>query len=380
MQILPIASGKGGVGKSLLAANLAIVLAQSGRRVVLADADLGGSNLHLILGQTGITRGIGNFLNNSDVRFEDILIDTEWENLRFVPGDAEIPGTANLKSSQKKKLIRRLLSVDADYLIMDLGAGTNFNTVDFFLTSGKGIIITAPTPTANLNAYLFLKNVIFRLMDTTFKKGTPAKNYIDSLLKTGTTFQQIYVPKLIQAVSERDPENFGEFKERAAHFQPRLVLNMIEDPKDAGKAKKLRRSCKEYLDIDMEHLGIIYRDELQDIALKSKLPIVVYKPESVISQAIYRLADKLLQDEAEWTGPMDFETIEDSYNAADMEAEIDFETKMRYMEDLLHSGTLTEGDLVETIKTQQYEINQLRKENNFLKKKIVEAMEAGFSG
>jgi flagellar biosynthesis protein FlhG len=380
MQILPVASGKGGVGKSLLAANLAIVLAQSGRRVVLADADLGGSNLHLILGQTGLTRGIGNFLNNSDVKFEDILIETEWENLRFVPGDAEIPGTANLKSSQKKKLIRRLLSVDADYLIMDLGAGTNFNTVDFFLTSGKGIIITAPTPTANLNAYLFLKNVIFRLMDTTFKKGTEAKNYIDSLLKTGTTFQQIYVPKLIRAVSERDPKSFGEFKERAAHFQPRLVLNMIEDPKDAGKAKKLRRSCKEYLDIDMEHLGIIYRDELQDIALKSKLPIVIYKPDSVLSQAIYRLADKLLQDEGEWTGPMDFEAIEDSYQEADMEAEIDFETKMRYMEDLLHSGTLTEGDLVETIKTQQYEINQLRKENNFLKKKVVKAMEAGFSG
>lgn len=380
MQILPVASGKGGVGKSLLAANLAIVLAQSGRRVVLADADLGGSNLHLILGQTGITRGIGNFLNNSDVAFEDILIDTEWENLRFVPGDAEIPGTANLKSSQKKKLIRRLLSVDADYLIIDLGAGTNFNTVDFFLTSGKGIVITAPTPTANLNAYLFLKNVIFRLMDTTFKKGSRAKNYIDSLLKAGTTFQQLYVPKLIRAVSEQDPESYKEFKERAAHFQPRLVLNMIEDPKDAGKAKKLRRSCKEYLDIDMEHLGIIYRDELQDIALKSKLPIVIYKPDSVLSQAIYRLADKLLQDEAEWIGPMDFETIEDSYHEADMEAEIDFETKMRYMEDLLHSGTLTEGDLVETIKTQQYEINQLRKENNFLKKKIVNAIEAGFSG
>ncbi len=380
MQILPVASGKGGVGKSLLAANLAIVLAQSGRRVVLADADLGGSNLHLILGQTGITRGIGNFLNNSDVAFEDILIDTEWENLRFVPGDAEIPGTANLKSSQKKKLIRRLLSVDADYLIIDLGAGTNFNTVDFFLTSGKGIVITAPTPTANLNAYLFLKNVIFRLMDTTFKKGSRAKNYIDALLKAGTTFQQLYVPKLIRAVSEQDPESYKEFKERAAHFQPRLVLNMIEDPKDAGKAKKLRRSCKEYLDIDMEHLGIIYRDELQDIALKSKLPIVIYKPDSVLSQAIYRLADKLLQDEAEWTGPMDFETIEDSYHEADMEAEIDFETKMRYMEDLLHSGTLTEGDLVETIKTQQYEINQLRKENNFLKKKIVNAIEAGFSG
>ena len=61
-----------------------------------------------------------------------------------------------------------------------------------------------------------------------------------------------------------------------------------------------------------------------------------------------------------------------------MEAEVDFDTKMKYMEDLLHCGALTSGDLVETIKTQQYEINQLKKENNFIKAKLVKAMKAGF--
>jgi flagellar biosynthesis protein FlhG len=214
MQILPIASGKGGVGKSLLATNLAVALAQTGKRVVLADLDLGGSNIHLMLGRMGLSQGIGTFLINSDVAFEDIIVTTDYKNLSFIPGDAEIPGTANLKSSQKQKLIRRLRSLEADYLIMDLGAGSSFNTVDFFLISGQGIVVTDPTPTANLNAYLFLKNVIFRIMSSTFKKNTKAHEYIESLRQQGTVFQRIYVPRLIQNIKENDPDSYSRFRER----------------------------------------------------------------------------------------------------------------------------------------------------------------------
>ena len=378
MRIIPIASGKGGVGKSLVAANLSLALAQAGKRVAAADVDLGGSNLHLVLGITGVKKGIGTFLNDPQVSFEDIIVQTDYKNLRFIPGDAEIPGTANLKSSQKQKLIRRFKSLDADYLVLDLGAGTNFNTIDFFLISGKGIIVTSPTPTANLNAYLFIKNVIFRIMHSSFKKGSPAEKYIKSLMNNGASFQQIYMPKLIESVKERDPSSYQAFRDKLSRFQPRLILNLIEDPKDANKAKRLRRSCKEYLGVDMEHLGIMYRDETQDIAQKSRLPIILYKPKSVLSQAMFRIADKLLQNDEEDEEPMDFETIEETYQEADAEAEVDFETKIRYMEDLLHCGALTEGDLIETIKTQQYELNQLKKENNFLKTKLVKAIEEGY--
>ena len=61
MQVLPIASGKGGVGKSLVAANLSVALAQAGKRVYLVDLDLGASNLHLLLGISGIKKGLGTY-------------------------------------------------------------------------------------------------------------------------------------------------------------------------------------------------------------------------------------------------------------------------------------------------------------------------------
>ncbi len=378
MHVLPIASGKGGVGKSLFAANVAIALAQTGKKVILADLDLGASNLHLILGIGAIKQGIGTYLTNNSLDFNDIVIDTEYTHLQFIPGDAEIPGMANLKSGQKAKLIRKLFTLDADFLILDLGAGTSFNTIDFFLSSSMGIIITAPTLTSILNAYLFLKNTVFRLMTTIFHKNSPAGLYLESLRKEGTSLQKIYIPKLLEKIKSEDPESYDRYQERSRDFHPMLILNMLENPKDSSKADKIRRSTKEYLDIELEHLGVIYFDHLQEIALNSRLPIIKYKPDCVLSQAIYRIADKLIQKDDDKVFSLNVAELENSYITANMEAEIDFGIKTETMEEMLHSGALSEGDLIDTIKAQQYEIKTLKKENTFIKAQLSKAIYKGF--
>ncbi len=379
MRIIPIASGKGGTGKSLVAANLGVAFAQAGQRVVLADLDLGASNLHLVLGHQSPKTGIGTFLNDTRSDFNDVITDTDIRGLRFIPGDTEIPGTANLKPFQLKALVSRFLSLknEADILILDLGAGTHQSILDFFLLSGQGIVVSAPIVTAVLNAYVFLKNTVFRLMFTVFGKGSPAATYLEKARKDGSGHQRLYIPKMLPEIKKIDPDSYNNFLKRIEHFHPRLIMNMIDDPKDADVAFKIRRSCEEYLDLKIEHLGIIYRDSFQDTALSSRLPIVLYKPQSVLSQAIYRIADKILQSEEDSFGLSDKE-IEESFQEAGMEAEVDFETKMDYVEDLLHSGALSQGDLVETIKSQQFEISKLKKENNFLKYKLSKAFEKGF--
>jgi flagellar biosynthesis protein FlhG len=378
MRIIPIASGKGGVGKSLVAANLSIALSQAGKTVVLADLDLGASNLHLILGQQSPRAGIGTYLNEASRKFEEIVLPTEFPNLYFIPGDAEIPGMANLRPSQKARLIKRLLMLEADYLVLDLGAGTGTNILDFYLISGQGIIVTTPTVTAILNAYLFLKNAVFRLMYTSFRTDSAAYRYLEQLRKEGNALQKIYIPKLLEKIGNEDPQSFANYEKKRVRFRPRLIMNMIEDPKDSDKALKIRRSATEYLGIDIEHLGIIYRDDLQDIALSARMPIIVYKPQSILSQAIYRIADKVVSMGDDDAGPLDPESIEESYQAAGMESEIDFESKIDYVEELLQSGALTTGDLVETVKSQQFEIAQLKKENQFLKFKLAQAIRDGF--
>ena len=375
--MLPVASGKGGVGKSLVAANLAIGIAQSGKSTLLVDLDLGGSNLHTILGMRGLAHGIGTYLSGKSRSIDGIVYPTEYANLQFIPGDGEVPGMANVTSGQKNKLLRRLNGLDFDYVIMDLGSGSTFTTVDFFLASPRGIVVTTPSLTAILNAYLFLKNCVFRLLLRSFDRKSPASGRMTKLKASPQEMQRLYIPNLVEELNAIDPAGGERFKRSLADFHPAIVLNLLEDPRDAGKAGKIRRSCTQYLGVDVDHLGVVYRDVLQTTALASGLPILVYKPQSVLSRAIVRIADKIL--ESEWNEELYmFETVDEGYQTAESEADIDFSDKVASMQDLLDSGTLSQGDLVETIRTQQYEIGRLRRENVFLKKKIVDASEAGF--
>ena len=378
MQVIAIASGKGGVGKSLIAANLAIALAQAGKSVILADMDLGGSNLHLVLGEQAGTRGLGTFLNNGRTSIESVIYPTAWKNLRFIPGEAELPGAANIGFPAKKRLMKALSTLDGDFLILDLGAGTSHNTIDFFLLSGCGVLVATPSLTSTLNAYLFLKNAVFRILSTSYDRKSSVHSYMEDLRKDGTSLQKIHLNRLLDSIKTISPETYGIYREKISQLRPRLIMNLLDDPKDVSRNQRLRISARDYLGITMDSLGVIYRDQMQDAALRSCLPIVSYKPQSVLSQAIYRIADKLFELEVENSGPLTNIDSDDSFKEAVLEAEADFNFKLSSLEELLHSGALTQGDLVETIRTQQMEINALKKETRFLKKKVLEAAELGF--
>ena len=379
MQILPIASGKGGVGKSLLSANLAIALGQAGKKVVLADLDLGASNLHLALGHNVKNNSIGTYLTDKS-SFQSIIEPTEYDNVSFIAGDSQIPGLTTLKAAQKTKLLRNFHSIDADFLILDLGAGTHQIILDMFLQSPQGILVTAPTVTATLDGYLFVKNSVFRLLNTTYKRGSAGHQYLEQLKTNSDAMKSIYIPKLVDQLSVVDPVNTGLFKTRMNQFKPRLVMNMIDDPKDADRAQRIRNSCSQYLGMDLEYLGLMYRDQLQDKALSSRLPVIIYKPNCVLSQAIYRIAEKVIAAEPRYFDDDFTNTIDSatSFMQAEEDANDDYNLKLSGLNDLIGSGQLSTAELIDMIKTQAYEIGQLRKENNLLKSKIVKAAQQGF--
>jgi flagellar biosynthesis protein FlhG len=379
MRIIPIASGKGGVGKSLVAANLAVAFAQAGQKTVIADLDLGASNLHLVLGHHSPKKGIGTFLSSAKVDFVDIIADTDVPGLKFIPGDTEIPGLANLKASQLKSLVKNFVALQSqvDVLLLDLGAGSHQSILDFFLLSGQGIVVSSPAVTAVLNAYVFLKNAVYRLMFASFGKNSRARAYLEKLRLDTAASQKMYIPQLLTEIKKIDKTSYNAFCSRFELLRPRLIMNMVSDPKDAEVAMKIRRSCEEYLALKIEHLGVMYRDTLQDTALSSRLPIALYKPQALLSQALYRIAEKILQSEDDAPLP-DEQQIEESFQEAEIEAETDFENRSDYVGELLHSGALSQGDLIETVKSQQLEITKLRKENNFMKLKLNQALRQGF--
>ena len=249
-----------------------------------------------------------------------------------------------------------------------------------FLLSPQGIIVSAPAVTATLNGYLFLKNAVFRLLYTTFKRGTAGRAYLDELKKNSQALQKLYIPQLIQGLAATDAQTTQLFINRMQQFRPRLVMNMIEDPKDADRAQRIKASCNQYLGLELEYLGLMYRDMLQDKALSSQLPVVVYKPQSVLGQAIYRIADKVIsspvhQFDSDFN-PDSFNS--DNFEAAEEDAAEDYNFKLSGIDDLVSGGSLSISELAEMIKAQNYELTQLKKENNLLKSKLIKAAEQGF--
>jgi len=177
-KVIPIASGKGGVGKTVIAANLAVDLAAAGKKTVAVDLDLGGSNLHTVLGIKNLNPGIGNFLSDSNIYFEDIVCATPYENLSFISGDVLVPGLADIPFSQKKRLLSSILSLEADYVILDLGSGSNFHVLDYFLISNSGMLVIRNQKTSIVNTYAFLKNLVFRFLQRAFVSHREIVEYL----------------------------------------------------------------------------------------------------------------------------------------------------------------------------------------------------------
>ncbi len=165
-KLVAVGGGKGGIGKSLVSANLGIALAQKGATVALIDADLGGANLHTCLGVPQPDISLSDFINHRVDKLEGALVPTGVERLQLISGAQDMLDAANPKHGQKARLLRNMRSLDVDFVILDLGAGTAFNVLDFFLAADLGLCVLLPEPTSIENAYRFIKAAFFRRLQT----------------------------------------------------------------------------------------------------------------------------------------------------------------------------------------------------------------------
>ncbi|MCA9558789.1 MAG: P-loop NTPase, partial [Myxococcales bacterium] len=157
--------GKGGVGKSLVCAVVGAELARRGLRVVALDADLGAANLHTLLGVLQPARTLDDFVRDPEARLEDVCLETEVADLRLVSGAAAILRAAHPRPAERARLIDALMALDVDAVLLDLGAGTHYATLDLFNLAGTGLVVTGPEPTSIQNAYAFLKAALFRRIE-----------------------------------------------------------------------------------------------------------------------------------------------------------------------------------------------------------------------
>lgn len=293
--ILPVASGKGGVGKSVFTANLGCKLASLGKTVILIDLDLGGANLHTFLGLKNRFAGLGNLIHKQEDRFEALLMKTEVDRLYFIPGDRLLPGTANLNFFIKQKIIRSIQKLIADYIILDLGAGSSYNTIDFFLSSPTGILLTTPETPSILNAYGFLKSVVFRLLARSFPRNSDERRIVHSFMTQRIEGSELSLQTLLSRLGQVSRDSGDKATQQLSSLYPRVVLNMGKTESDLRLGTKLRSIVKSNLRIEIEYIGFLQQDEAITRSIITRKPSVLLEPQSKFSRSLDQTARRLLK-------------------------------------------------------------------------------------
>lgn len=368
--IIPIASGKGGVGKTIIAINLSYALAQLGKNVVLIDVDFGGANIHTCLGYESAPDGVGNFLNTKNANLTDYLLTTDFKNLKFISGDAEMVGIANVTVNQKKKLLKQISELETDYVVLDLGAGSAYNTIDLFMISSFGIIVAMPEITSILNCYAFLKNTIFRLLHLGLKKHKEVNNIFNKhLVRGGESAWK--VSELLDKISDVDPEIHAEAVNLLDSFNPKIVINMALKPKDLAMGEKLRKISNNYLEIDMEYLGFLYRDKVIEKSVAKRKPLAILEPNGQTFQTIVRMAYKIINAKKIPYFLFDIEDYDASLEILLEEATDDFITRIEGYQELADENLITVNELLTIVKNLEYENIDLKKKVEELEEKLV---------
>ncbi len=293
--IIPVAGGKGGIGKTLLTANLAISLASMGHKTVVVDLDLGGSNLHTFLGLSGEGPGIGTFMHTGKSRLETYLTATNWRNLSFIPGDCNIPFTGNIHHQTKLRLIRNLLDIPCRYLLLDLGAGSSHNTLDFFRMSDRGMVVTTPEAASVQNMLGFLSNLIFRVIERALRNNPPTHKALRQLLRLhGERHAPLSVEAILEEIGAIDARAASDIKKACLRYRPRLVLNMGRHPDDLLRIEGSFAATRRLLSLYTDPFGFVFDDPTVRESIDHGMPLVEFDPDCTAAKSIAHIAQRIV--------------------------------------------------------------------------------------
>ena len=290
-EIWAIGGGKGGVGKSLTTANISICLALMGKKVVSIDLDLGGANLHTCLGTSIPEASLSDFLNRKVYHFQDLLTPTPIKNLSIISGAQDEFGMANMKQLQKAKILNHLEEIDADYIILDLGAGTSLNTLDFFIAADKGIMTTLPEPTSIENTYRFIKSVFHRklkLCDELIEVG----HLIDRSMNAKMN-ENISPAEALSGLSQNNPHLHSILEREISDFMPKLIINQVRTQSDIDIGFSMKLICKKYFGFNLDYIGYLDYDQAVWQSVKKRKPLLTEFPNSILTSNFENIVNKL---------------------------------------------------------------------------------------
>jgi flagellar biosynthesis protein FlhG len=260
VHIWPIGGGKGGSGKSFLTCALGQLLAGLGKRTLLIDLDLGAANLHTLANIPYPAKNLSDFIRKKIPLLEDVVLKTPVSNLFLISGSNNTLDIANLPYEQKIKTLRAISKLNYECILLDLGAGTSFNTLDFFLISQNGIFVTTPEPTSIENVYRLVRSIYFRRIRQYFTASDFKTMEEQSVRVFGdNSFNK---PEcMMQLVKKMHPEIGIKLDNDFNAYRFKLVLNQLRKQDNTALGLNICKLMEKHLGFKIDFAGNITYDE-----------------------------------------------------------------------------------------------------------------------
>ena len=248
-RVITVTSGKGGVGKSNTAINLAVQFKKMGQRVIILDADFGLANIEVMFGAVPKHNLCDLIYQGKSIKE---IITWGPMDVGFISGGSGIAGMSNLSIDHLSYIIKNLSELDemADIIIVDTGAGIADAVLEFLVASGEILLVTTPEPTSITDSYSLLKAL------------------------------------------NRHPR----YSKEISHIK--VIANKVENGQEGRSLyEKLDTVVARYLKIPITYLGMIPQDAQLAKAVMQQMPVSIQNPDSKSAQAYEVLAARLMNKE-----------------------------------------------------------------------------------
>lgn len=326
-RIIAVSGAKGGVGKSLVATNLAIYLATIGRKVVIVDADANGANAHTFLGVprpnalATFVPPLPSFRRTGNVNLDafgpaanvararplppkpepvappvpelpsGVPIDVNIPGLRLLHAGIDEPLRGERRRRSRSRLKQRLSELDAEYIVVDLGSGTEPSLLDFYLDADLALFVSLPEPTAIENSYAFIRHAFARFVRKQVVDPVARHRLVEWQRKLDCTPAPLDLVRRLEA--ENDPLA-NVVRDAMDRFRLRLVFNQTRLRADLELGDRMRSAASRRLGLSLEYLGYIDYDDTVWTCVRTYRPLLVESPGTKASKSIEKIARRLL--------------------------------------------------------------------------------------